>query len=78
MGSSARMTADNRLCLHCGACVGACPTNSIFLHETACIEFLESCVKCELCATVCPVGSIRRLSAPASEFSLSLAQEAGA
>ena len=52
------MVVDNRLCLHCGTCVGSCPTNSIFLHELSTIEFLPDCTECGLCATVCPVGCI--------------------
>lgn len=52
------MIVNNQICLHCGACVGACPTNSIFLHETCTIEFLPSCTECGLCAIVCPVGAI--------------------
>ena len=52
------MNVDYLICLHCGACAGSCPTNSIFLHETATIEFLPSCTECELCLLVCPVGAI--------------------
>jgi ferredoxin len=49
---------DNAVCLHCGACVGACPTNSIFLFDTSTIEFLASCTECGTCSRVCPVGAI--------------------
>jgi ferredoxin len=55
---------NNPICLHCGACVGACPTNSIFLHEASMIEFLPSCNECGLCAVVCPVGAILWSSGP--------------
>jgi len=44
-------------CLHCGACVGACPENAIFLRETY-IEFLPHCTHCKLCIRMCPVGAI--------------------
>ena len=54
------MIVDNQVCLHCGTCVGSCPTNSIFLHETFAVEFLHTCNDCGLCIVVCPVGSIRR------------------
>jgi ferredoxin len=53
---------NNQICLHCGACVGSCPTNSIFLHETSTIEFLPTCTECELCVVVCPVGAICGMS----------------
>ena len=59
------MIVNNQICLHCGACVGACPTNSIFLHETSTIEFLPTCTECGLCAMVCPVGAILTTSGPA-------------
>lgn len=52
------MIVDNNICLHCGACVGVCPTNSIFLFGTSTIAFLASCTECVLCTTVCPVGAI--------------------
>lgn len=52
------MLVDNNTCLHCGACVGTCPGNSLFLHETSTIEFFSSCTQCGLCLRVCPVGAI--------------------
>ena len=52
------MIVDHDLCLHCGACVGACPINAMFLHETSTIVFLPACTECGLCAVVCPVGAI--------------------
>ena len=52
------MIVDNNICLHCGACVGTCPSNAIFLQETSTIVFLPGCSECGLCVTVCPVGAI--------------------
>jgi len=52
------MKVDHQICLHCGACVGSCPTNSIFLLETSVIEFLPTCTECGTCEIVCPVGAI--------------------
>jgi len=54
------MIFNNHRCLRCGTCVGSCPTNSIFLHETTGIAFTETCIECALCIVVCPVGSISR------------------
>ena len=59
------MRVNNQRCLHCGACVGSCPTNSMFLHETAFVEILPTCIECERCVMICPVGSIARVSKPA-------------
>lgn len=42
--------------MYCGACVGTCPDNAIYLHETR-IEFSD-CRECGLCVKVCPVGAI--------------------
>ncbi|MBN2319688.1 MAG: 4Fe-4S binding protein [Acidobacteria bacterium] len=72
------MIVNHQLCLRCGACVGSCPTNSIFLHETAFIEFLPTCTECGLCAVICPVGSINGLSESSSDSGYELIQEAGA
>jgi NAD-dependent dihydropyrimidine dehydrogenase PreA subunit len=72
------MIVNDQLCLHCGACVGSCPTNSIFLHETASVEFLSTCIECELCVIVCPVGSIGVISKSSSKAGYMLVQEAKA
>ncbi|MEO8481104.1 MAG: 4Fe-4S binding protein [Acidobacteriota bacterium] len=52
------MIVDNDVCVHCGACVGICPTNDIFLKGTSTVVFLPSCTQCGLCAVICPVGAI--------------------
>ncbi|MCK4717522.1 MAG: 4Fe-4S binding protein [Thermoplasmata archaeon] len=51
------MKVDVNLCMHCGACVGLCPQNAIFLDDTR-IEFNDDCVSCGRCRTACPVGAI--------------------
>jgi ferredoxin len=56
-GDSGRMNVDGTLCMHCGACVGTCPANSIFLHETF-LSFNEKCTQCGMCVRVCAVGAI--------------------
>ena len=44
-------------CMHCGACVGSCPKNAIFLNEVV-LEFGEACTECGRCVRACPVGAI--------------------
>jgi len=57
IADSGKMVLDISLCMHCGACVGTCPTNSIFMHETL-NTFDDNCTQCGLCARVCAVGAI--------------------
>ena len=51
------MDVDRTVCMHCGACVGSCPENAMFLYETI-LEFLENCTQCRICERACPVGAI--------------------
>lgn len=44
-------------CMHCGACVGSCPQNAIFLNEVV-LQFNERCNKCGRCVRLCPVGAL--------------------
>ena len=48
---------DRAFCMHCGACVGACPENAMTLQEVW-IEFLPNCTNCGVCARACPSGAI--------------------
>ncbi len=52
------MTVNPALCNYCGACVGSCPVNCIFLNETRVEIDEEKCVKCGFCIRACPVGAI--------------------
>ena len=54
---SGKMNADGTLCMHCGACVGTCPQNAMFLHDLS-VAADENCNGCRLCIKVCPVGAI--------------------
>lgn len=52
------MNVDRSLCDYCGACVGMCPTDAIFLDDTV-IEIHENkCIKCTFCVVGCPTGAI--------------------
>ena len=55
-----QLDVDKTMCMHCGACVGTCPQNAMFLHETR-LEFLENCNECGICIRACPVGAIDKV-----------------
>lgn len=44
-------------CHHCGACVGSCPQNAIFLNDLV-LVFNDDCNRCGRCVKVCPVSAI--------------------
>jgi L-aspartate semialdehyde sulfurtransferase ferredoxin len=44
-------------CMHCGACVGSCPQNAIYLTDVT-LVFNEQCNRCGRCVKVCPVGAL--------------------
>jgi len=52
-----KMAINDVLCLHCGACVGSCPINAMFLHEVY-ITFDDSCTQCGMCVRVCATSAI--------------------
>ncbi len=45
-------------CHHCGACVGTCPQNAIYLNDFV-LEFSEKCNRCGTCIRICPVGALK-------------------
>lgn len=51
------LEVDLSRCMHCGACVGSCPVNAIYLNEVV-LEFDDHCNLCKRCIKVCPVGAI--------------------
>ncbi len=48
---------DLDACMRCGACVGTCPVNAMFLKEYT-VEVNDDCTSCGLCKKVCPVGAV--------------------
>jgi len=44
-------------CMHCGACVGSCPQNAIYLNDFL-PTFGEECNRCGRCVKLCPVGAL--------------------
>jgi ferredoxin len=53
----AELEIDVSKCMHCGACVGSCPVNAMFLDEVV-VEVNDGCNLCKRCIKVCPVGAI--------------------
>ncbi len=45
------------MCMKCGACVGSCPVNAMFLREYI-VEVNDDCTGCGLCKKICPVGAV--------------------
>ncbi len=50
---------DMERCMRCGACVGTCPSNAIFLKEYT-LEINDDCTGCNLCVKCCPVGALNK------------------
>ncbi len=48
---------DDEKCMRCGACVGTCPVNAIFLKEFT-LDISDECIECELCVKACPVHAL--------------------
>ncbi len=44
-------------CMRCGACVGSCPANAIFLKEHT-LEINDDCTGCGICIKACPMGAL--------------------
>ncbi len=49
---------DTGQCLVCGACVGVCPANAMWLDGASLHVLPELCTACERCASVCPVEAL--------------------
>ena len=46
------------LCHFCGACVGTCPENAIFLRSSHLVIETQACTACERCVHGCPLGAL--------------------
>jgi ferredoxin len=49
---------NQALCIHCGGCVGVCPTGAITLDETRIIVDADKCINCKSCVLMCPVRAM--------------------
>jgi L-aspartate semialdehyde sulfurtransferase ferredoxin len=66
-----RISRDDDLCVHCGACTGLCPTEALCLVRPEMkVSFdVDKCVACGVCGLVCPFGAMKdiRLFDPFAE-----------
>ncbi len=47
-------------CVHCGSCVGVCPTQALYMEKPSyLVRYDESkCIACELCILACPTHAM--------------------
>ncbi|MGQ9747819.1 MAG: 4Fe-4S binding protein [Candidatus Caldatribacteriaceae bacterium] len=47
-------------CIHCGSCVGVCPTEALFMERPSYyVRYDEGkCIACELCVLACPTHAM--------------------
>ncbi len=55
----AEAVIDTDRCIKCGACVAACPTDSLAVSEKDLPVLVKMCTGCSLCWDFCPRGGLR-------------------
>ena len=47
-------------CVHCGSCVGVCPTEALFMERPSYLVRYDEgkCIACELCVLACPTHAM--------------------
>ncbi|HPP66453.1 MAG TPA: NIL domain-containing protein [bacterium] len=52
---------DEKICTHCGACVGLCPTGAFYYDKSSkkVIFDYEKCITCMICVKGCMVKAIK-------------------
>lgn len=48
---------NQKRCIKCGACVGACPVGAISIVNGDVVIDPKKCISCGTCYAVCPVGA---------------------
>lgn len=56
-----RISREEDLCIHCGACTGLCPTEALVLvrPEMRVAFDVNKCVACGACGLACPFGAMK-------------------
>jgi len=53
------LRVDSDRCTGCGACLEACPTDSIRLVDETAVINMDLCQECQACVDACPEGAIQ-------------------
>jgi ferredoxin len=59
-----QVVVNYAVCHFCGACVGTCPENAIFLYNSHLVIDTQACTACERCARACPLGAFTLAAGP--------------
>ena len=59
-----RISRDEDLCVHCGACTGLCPTGALSVQrpEMKVTFDVDKCVACGACGLACPFGAMKDIT----------------
>jgi L-aspartate semialdehyde sulfurtransferase ferredoxin len=59
-----RISRDEELCVHCGACTGLCPTGALIVQrpEMKVAFDVHKCVACGACGLACPFGAMKDIT----------------
>ena len=55
---SSRVKVNYAICHFCGACVGACPENCMFLRSSHLAIDNSTCTVCQRCIYACPLRAL--------------------
>ncbi len=59
-----RISRDEELCVHCGACTGLCPTEALRVERPEMkVGFdVHKCIACGACGLACPFGAMKDIT----------------
>jgi len=50
---------DDDECVHCGACIAICPTETFRFEDSLVVADSSKCVQCGACITACPQRALK-------------------